>query len=193
MEVYFEWGDGTHTGWVGILTNGTVGNYKTWDTAGTYQVRVKARDTPYLSESSWSDSLTVIISEEVNNPPNKPATPSGKASGKVNVSYTYGSSTMDSDGDQIFYLFDWGDGTDSGWIGAYDSGDVCQESHIWTTKGSYSIKVKAKDTSGAESVWSDSLPITMPYSYDKQTLQFLELLCERFPNTFPILRHLLEY
>ena len=190
MEVYFDWGDGTHTGWVGILTNGTVGNYKTWNTAGTYQVRVKARDTPYLSESSWSDSLTVTISEEVNNPPNKPVTPSGEASGKVNVSYTYGSSTTDSDGDQIYYLFDWGDGTDSGWVGAYDSGDVCQESHIWTTKGSYSIKVKAKDSSGAESVWSDPLPITMPYSYDKQTLQFLELLIQRFPSAFPILRQL---
>jgi len=48
MEVYFDWGDGTHTGWVGILTNGTVGNYKTWTTADTYQVRVKTRDTPYL-------------------------------------------------------------------------------------------------------------------------------------------------
>jgi hypothetical protein len=193
MEVYFDWGDGTHTGWVGILTNGTVGNYKTWNTAGTYQVRVKARDTPYLTESSWSDSLTVTISEEANNPPNKPATPNGEASGKVNVSYTYGSSTTDSDGDQIYYLFDWGDGTDSGWVGAYDSGDVCQESHIWTTKGSYSIKVKAKDAFGAESVWSDSLPITMPYSYDKQTFQFLELLLERFPNAFPILRQLLRY
>ena len=145
--------------------------------------------TPRFSaESPWSDSLSVTISEEVNNPPNKPTTPSGEASGKVNVSYTYGSSTTDSDGDQIYYLFDWGDGTDSGWVGAYDSGDVCQESHIWTTKGSYSIKVKAKDSSGAESVWSDPLPITMPYSYNKPTLQFLELLLQRFPDAFSILR-----
>jgi hypothetical protein len=35
-------------------------------------------------------------------------------------------------------------------------------SHIWNTQGSYSIKVKAKDASGAESVWSDPLPVSMP-------------------------------
>ena len=163
MEVYFDWGDGTHTGWVGIVTNGTVGNYKTWNNTGVYQVRVKARDTPSLAESVWSDSLTVTISEEENTPPNKPMTPSGEASGKIGVSYIYESSTTDNDGDQIYYLFDWGDGTDSGWVGPYDSGDICQESHIWNTKGSYSIKVKAKDTIGSESAWSDPLPITMPY------------------------------
>jgi hypothetical protein len=193
MEVYFDWGDGTHTGWVGKLTNGTVGNYKTWNTSGTYQVRVKARDTPYLTESPWSDSLGVTISEEVNNPPNKPVTPSGDTSGKVNVSYTYESSTSDIDGNQVYYLFDWGDGTDSGWIGAYDSGGVCQESHIWTTKGSYSIKVKAKDTLGAESSWSDPLPIKMPYTFDRPMLKFLGWLFERFPHAFPILRHVLGY
>jgi hypothetical protein len=159
MEVYFDWGDGTHSGWTVILTNGTVGNDKTWTTPGMYQVRVKARDTPYLTESPWSDSLAVIISVGENNPPNKPAAPTGDTFGKIGVSHTYESSATDIDGDQIYYLFDWDDGSDSGWIGSYDSGDVCQESHIWSTKGSYSIKVKAKDTSGAESPWSDPLPI----------------------------------
>jgi len=64
MEVYFDWSDGTNTGWVGLSTNGTVGNDKTWNTAGTYQIRVKTRDTPYLTESPWSDPLNVTISEK---------------------------------------------------------------------------------------------------------------------------------
>jgi len=80
MEVYFDWGDGTHTGWVGILTNGTVGNYKTWTTADTYQVRVKTRDTPYLEESPWSDPLSVTIGNGGNTQPNKPETPDGPTS-----------------------------------------------------------------------------------------------------------------
>ncbi|MCX6664239.1 MAG: PKD domain-containing protein, partial [Euryarchaeota archaeon] len=101
-------------------------------------------------------------------------------------------STTDIDGDQIYYLFDWGDGNDSGWMGPYNSGDICKESHIWSTKGNYAVKVKAKDTFGAESPWSDPLPITMPYSYNPIQL-FLELLFQRFPNAFPILRHLLGY
>ncbi len=72
------------------------------------------------------------------------------------------------------------------------SGNVIKTTHKWTVKGSYSIKVKAKEIYGKESVWSDPLPITMPYTYNP-ILQFLELLFQRFPHAFPILRSLLGY
>jgi len=49
-----------------------------------------------------------------NDPPVKPSTPSGKASGAAGTEYTYTSSTTDPDGDALFYLWDWGDGTDLG-------------------------------------------------------------------------------
>ena len=122
---------------------------------------------------------------EANNPPNKPNTPGGDVVGKIGISHTYESSTTDIDGDQIYYFFDWDDGTDSGWLGPYDNGDICQKSHIWNTMGSYSIKVKARDMHGVESVWSDSLPITMPYSYNLMQ-QLFKLLLQRFHNTFPL-------
>jgi hypothetical protein len=158
----------------------------------TYKVWVNATD-PLGSGQYMRKWYSFTTQQQQNVPPNKPATPSGDASGKVGVSYVYESSTTDINGDKISYLFDWGDGTDSGWVGPFDSGDICQESHIWNTKGSYSIKVKAKDTFGAESSWSDPLPITMPYSFNRPLLQFLELLFQRFPNTFPILRELMRY
>jgi hypothetical protein len=170
MEVYFDWGDGTHTGWVGILTNGTVGNYNMWSSAGTYQVRVKTRDTPHLEESPWSNALSVTISDGTNEPPNKPSTPSGPTSGKTGISYTYSSVSIDPESDQIHYFFDWDDGTDSGWVGPYNSGDIFQESHIWTSQGDYSVKVKVKDSNDAESVWSDPLPISMPRTYAQDIL-----------------------
>ena len=156
-----------------------------------YKVWVNATD-PLGSGQYMRKWYSFTTQQQQNVPPNKPATPSGDASGKVGVSYVYESSTTDINGDKISYLFDWGDGTDSGWVGPFDSGDICQESHIWNTKGSYSIKVKAKDTFGAESPWSDPLPVTMPYTY-KPIPQFLELLFQRFPNAFPVLRHLLGY
>ncbi|MFH1014285.1 MAG: hypothetical protein V1769_07270, partial [Thermoplasmatota archaeon] len=137
LEVYFDWGDGTYTGWIGILTNGTVGNYKTWSSAATYQVRVKTRDTPYLAESPWSNSLSVTINDAGNFAPHKPSTPSGPSSGSIGVSYTYSSTTTDPESHQIYYWFDWDDGTNSGWIGPYNSGDICLESHVWSVKGSY--------------------------------------------------------
>ncbi len=114
-------------------------------------------------------------------------------SGKIGVSYPYESSTSDIDGDQIYYLFDWDDGNTSGWLGPFNSGTSKVANHTWATKGNYNIKVKAKDTFGAESPWSDPLPITMPYSYDKTTLQLLDWLSQRFPHAFPLLRQLFGY
>ena len=186
MEVYFDWGDGTHTGWVGILTNGTVGNYKMWTSPGTYQVRVKTRDTPHLEESLWSNSLSVTITDGSNSPPEKPSTPSGSTSGKTGVSYTYSSLTTDPESEQIYYFFDWDDGTDSGWVGPFNSGDICQESHIWNAEGDYSVKVKAKDINDAESVWSDPLPITMPKTYNNDMLMQIILKIKDLISSFQI-------
>ena len=96
--------------------------------------------------------------------PNKPSKPYGPSNGETGEEYPYTSVTTDPQNDQISYLFDWGDGTTSNWLGLYDSGDVVTARHIWTEAGSYSIKVKAKDINGAESGWSDPLSVTMPRS-----------------------------
>jgi len=130
---------------------------------------------------------------ELNSEPQKPAVPEGTTKGKVGENYDYTASTVDEDGDQIYYLFDWGDGNNSGWLGPYDSNQLCTASHNWTKKGNYEIKVKAKDIFGLESNWSDSLPIKMPYSYTKPQLHLLYWLFERFPNAFPILRQFMGY
>jgi hypothetical protein len=127
------------------------------------------------------------------NPPTKPTIPQGNREGTIGQNYTYSTSSTDTDGDQISYFFDWGDGTDSGWLGLYTSGVTISTTHKWDVKGSYSIKVKAKDSFGDESNWSDSLPIKMPYTYTPPLQHFLELLFQRFPNAFPILRQLIGY
>jgi len=126
----------------------------------------------------------------------KPEIPgiAGPSSGKIYVKHTYITNTTDHNGDDLYYMFNWGDGTNSGWLGPYKSGEEIQASHMWTKKGEYNIKVKAKDIHGVQSGWSDhSFPITMPYSYNKQISQFLELLFQQFSNAFPLIRHLLGY
>jgi hypothetical protein len=97
----------------------------------------------------------------VNDPPEKPETPDGPASGDVGIEYQYSTSATDPEGDQIYYLFDWADGTDSSWLGPYTSGATAEASHAWTTQGSYEIKVIAKDGDDALSEWSDSLPVSL--------------------------------
>jgi hypothetical protein len=74
----------------------------------------------------------------------------------------YSTVGTDDDGDLLFYYFDWGDGTTSGWIGYYDSGEECSVSHMWMEEGTYEIKVKTKDLYGYESEWSDPLLVSMP-------------------------------
>jgi hypothetical protein len=147
-------------------------------------VKAQARDE-HGATSEWSQGLPVTVSS--NEPPDKPDTPNGPTSGAVGISYTYLSSTSDPDGDQVHYWFDWGDGTNSGWLGPYNSGQTVSAAHIWNIKGAFPIKVKAKDIHGLESVWSDPLTVTMPRNKQYTNRPFFNFL-ENHPNLFPILQ-----
>jgi hypothetical protein len=100
--------------------------------------------------------------EPTNTAPNKPDIPTGENNGLTGDEYEYSSKTNDLDSDQIYYLFSWGDRSDSGWIGPFDSGETCTVSHTWQDDGAYIVRVKAKDVHGAESKWSESLNVVMP-------------------------------
>ncbi len=94
--------------------------------------------------------------------PTNPERPTGSTNGNIGVVYNFTSRTTDPQNDQVFYLFDWGDKSSSGWIGPYDSGGNVTASHTWTKRGHYAVKVKAKDIFGHESDWSDPLAVKMP-------------------------------
>ena len=94
--------------------------------------------------------------------PLKPEAPSGPTSGKVGEEYTFNGSTTDPENNDIYYKWDWGDDTYSQWLGPYNSGEECRESHIWNEEGSFEVRIQARDTNGKLSDWSDPLPISMP-------------------------------
>ena len=77
------------------------------------------------------------------------------------MEYIYTTSTSDSNNYQLYYKWDWGNGAISDWLGPYESGEDASASHNWS-RGNYKIKVKAMNTNGDESPWSDPLPISMP-------------------------------
>ena len=138
------------------LTNGVVYLYYMYDYS-----TVKIFN---LSEEISQGYHTFVMSElfdDENICPIKPSIPSGPVEVKINEEYTYVTSTTDLDKDGILYLFDWGDGSDSGWLGPFGSGAECIGSHIWNDARSFEIKVKAKDVFGAESEWSDPLEVNM--------------------------------
>jgi choloylglycine hydrolase len=130
--------------------------------------------------------------ESFNHPPNKPITPIGPINGKIGEVCTYQSQTTDPEDDQVEYLFKWNDGTNSGWIGPYNSGEVCEASNTWIKQGIYSVRVRARDPDGLESEWSDPLIVSMPRNKLLPNAFFLRLL-EMFPNVFPVLRFILRY
>ncbi len=92
--------------------------------------------------------------------PETPSMPNGQASGEIITSYSYSTSSTDKDGDNIKYQFDWGDGTTTE-TDYYPSGSTASAFHIWNTSGTYDIKAMAIDSKGAESDWSDSLPVNI--------------------------------
>ena len=133
----------------------------------------------------------VRMFELLNQPPSKPTTPTGSNKIKINKLYTYSSLANDPEIDQIYYLFDWGDGNNSGWFGPFVSGATVNASHIWTAKGNYDIKVKAKDAYGDESNWSDPLSISTPRNKFADNTFYLQLL-KKLINQFPLMKFIME-
>jgi hypothetical protein len=96
----------------------------------------------------------------MNAPPKNPSMPSGTSSGRPGILYTYTALTIDPDGDQIQYTFDWGDGTTST-IGPVESGNEVSANHSWNKSATYYIRANAADSKGATSGWSDSWTVIM--------------------------------
>jgi len=117
-------------------------------------------------DTSQGPSIINNVTISGNLPPAIPSQPSGNSSGYTGAIYTFSTSTTDPEEDQIYYMFDWGDGTYSSWLGPYNSSITVNTSNVWSSSGEYDVRVKAKDTYGASSgvEWSDPLLITIDQS-----------------------------
>jgi hypothetical protein len=128
----------------------------------TYYGRVNATDLAG-NIAEWTKTWSFHVADSTS--PDKPEKPVGPGRGKFGENYTYTTSTIDPEGEIVWYNFSWGDGTYSGWLGPYASEQEVTASHNWSEKGSYEVKVQAMDECGAISEWSDPIPVTMPYVY----------------------------
>jgi hypothetical protein len=109
----------------------------------------------------FADPAQKLKNPHPNFPPEQPTKPDGPEEWVQFGEVTFESTASDPDGDSIEYWFDWGDGTDSGWVGPYGSGQTGQAAHIWTDVGEHLVKVKVRDEKFGQSPWSEPATINI--------------------------------
>ncbi len=162
-------------------------------TESTFKHRIEScgkRDVHDLNLSlsvEWQEegilSIHVMVKNNEETQNNPPSTPEiyGPTHGKPNKEYIYHLLSFDPEGDDISYHVYWGDTILPLVYGPYPSGENITVTHIWTEKGSYTIRVQAVDIYDAKSEWSE-LTISMPryknnrFSMIKFNRELLELL-----------------
>ena len=139
-----DWGDGTSTGWIGPYDPGaTVTVSHVWSNEGTFPVAITAKNQDGVSDTAMyalylsSDLKYFFVSL-----------------GYVSIAYLL---TLHVTGG-VYYLFDWGDGTYSDWLGPLDP-VIAQ--HPWDAPGVYDVRWKTRDINGSESTWSDPFLVTI--------------------------------
>lgn len=114
----------------------------------------------------------------------------GPSQGNEGIEYTYRFSAVDPENHDIFYYIVWDDGTNSGWLGPYISGEEISLTHSWSKKGKYTILAIAKDVYGAESEWGE-FDVEIPRNRTTYNSLLLNLLEQFPPKILSLLRFFL--
>jgi len=126
--------------------------------------------------SSNAGMISIPLRFVWNTPPSTPVI-TGPLVCKVGVEW-FCSITSTDDGDELSYYVDWGDGTNTGWIGPSESGMPVNLSHVWTDRGDVFIRCWSKDRFGTE---SEPGVFTLRVSHQRWFGLFELLLQRSFP------------
>ena len=161
VSVRFEWGNGSSS-WSEYQPSGSVLEIShSWQNPGTYSIQGQARD--YFGNIGTWYYLEVTITEVVT-PPNLPPTITqfqGPTQGLLNEVLAFSVKVVDPEADQVSVRFEWGNSQYSEWSGYQSSGSTFELSYSWSSPGTYSVQIKAKDYSGAESDWIGLTTVTV--------------------------------
>jgi hypothetical protein len=147
----WNWDDGTMTEWLGPYASGSaIFASHTWIHQGVYEIRAKIASNG--GESNWSEPHTITIIKS-GPPPEKPII-DGPSWGIKNINYSFCMTWTDPESKFFYFMWNWGDGNISEWLGPYSAGQTICSNHSWSQKGTYAIQVKLKDEHGVE-IYSD--------------------------------------
>lgn len=152
VRLRFDWGDGSISPWSDFVASDTsVSASHAWTNVSNYPVRVIAQDTNG-SNSSWSETLTVMISQVKFEgfPPVGSFHDPGNTS--VNHSMVFDASgSYDPDGTIQSYVWDFGDGVTA--VGAVVV-------HTYESPGEYTVTLTVTDNAGMDYSYSQVVRIT---------------------------------
>jgi hypothetical protein len=160
VSYFFSFGDGSESGWI---SSSKVS--KVYSEPGSYLAKLKVKDNDGL-ESDWSNTIIITVTSLPPPPPENQKPTARLSAYPTTVEEDYQSVTLDAsasydpDGSVVAYLFDYGDGTNSGWTTS------SKISKIYNNVGEYFVKVKVRDDKGSESDWSDAIKIKVIISPD---------------------------
>lgn len=132
----------------------------------------------------------LAVPYDISNQPPDPPTINGPVNGKIGTEYEYTFTTIDPNGNDVFYYINWDDGTSDGWLGPFGSGENVSVNHTWSKTGIYVIQAQAKNTDELKSEWG-TLEVIMPRNKATFISFFLTIL-ERFPMLREVLSWLIN-
>ncbi len=140
VRLRFDWGDGSLSAWSDLVSSGTsVAMSHAWTNISNYLVQVVAQDSNG-SNSSWSETLTVMISQV----PSEGFPPIGTFNIPGNTSVNHSmvfdaSGSFDPDGSIQSYVWDFGDGL---------TGVGSIVVHTYESPGEYTVTLTVTDNAG---------------------------------------------
>jgi hypothetical protein len=159
VRLRFDWGDGSLSAWSDLVASNTsMSASHAWTNVSNYPIRVIAQDSNG-SNSSWSETLTVMISqiESEGFPPVGSFHIPGNAS--VNHSMVFDASgSYDPDGAIVSYVWDFGDGITG-------VGEILV--HTYESPGEYTVTLTVTDNAGMN--YSSSQVVRITDSSDAST------------------------
>ena len=164
------------------------GRYHLFVPMGTYTLEFSSNG--YLTQThsvSISELNGNVLDVELVKSSNKPSAPQieGPSSVKIGRNSKFTFTSYDYDEDPLYLFVDWGDGSEVGWIGPFNSGEEMELNHMYSSEGDIEISAIAKDYNGIESdIGTMSLSVSRAKALNKNLLNFF--------LKFDLFRQLLE-
>lgn len=134
IKLFIQWAPGDVESSNVVSSGSLVSMTHTYNTAGTKTISLYTQDTD--GEQSTETDVTFTVYAETITTPGRP---SGPSSGYVYTSYTYSTSgAISNAGHSLQYRFQWGDGSNSGWLSSKSA------SKTWSVANTYSVTVQAR-------------------------------------------------